>query len=183
LAEIFTTLELEPDPPDRNRCGVCMRCVLACPTRALIKPFHLDARRCVSYLTIELRGAIPVDLRPLIGNRVFGCDACLEVCPWNKFASAPKLMAQYKWTNDGQLNLIELLNLNQCQFNHRFGDTPIARAKFTGLIRNACVAIGNVGGPDAIPTLQKLAAANDAIIADHAQWALNQIRQRWNAKA
>ena len=92
LAEIITTLELEPDAPEKNHCGKCTRCLAACPTHAITAPFQLDARRCISYLTIELKGAIPVELRPAIGNRIFGCDDCLAVCPWNRFAREGSLM-------------------------------------------------------------------------------------------
>src|SRR5207245_9740285 len=92
LAEIITTLRLEPDHPERNRCGSCSRCLAACPTQAITAPFQLDARRCISYLTIELRGPIPVELRPAIGNRIFGCDDCLAACPWNRFAQEGKMM-------------------------------------------------------------------------------------------
>ena len=102
LAEIITTLELEPDAPEKNHCGKCTRCIAACPTNAITAPFQLDARRCISYLTIELKGAIPVELRPAIGNRIFGCDDCLAVCPWNRFAREGKLMKAARAAGTGR---------------------------------------------------------------------------------
>src|SRR6202142_1683512 len=113
LAEIITTLELEPDTPETNHCGKCSRCIAACPTNAITAPFQLDARKCISYLTIELNGAIPVELRPAIGNRIFGCDDCLAVCPWNRFAREGRLMQPHVRADLRQPDLIELLHLDE----------------------------------------------------------------------
>src|SRR5580704_2736918 len=124
LAEILTTLELTPDAPEKNRCGSCTRCIATCPTDAIIAPFELDARRCISYLTIELKGPIPVELRPAIGNRIYGCDDCLAVCPWNRFAREGRLMQPHARAGLREPELIELLRLDQAGFKARFAGTP-----------------------------------------------------------
>jgi epoxyqueuosine reductase len=178
LAEILTTLELEPDPPERNRCGSCTRCIGACPTQAITGPFQLDARRCISYLTIELKDAIPVELRPAIGNRIFGCDDCLAVCPWNKFAREGSLMKEHARPDLGQPNLIELLSLDEAGFRRKFAGTPILRAKRRGLLRNVCVALGNVGDATVLPALERAATDSEPLIAEHARWAIAQVQSR-----
>lgn len=178
LAEVLTTLRIEPDAPEQNRCGTCMRCLNACPTGAIVAPFELDARRCLSYLTIELRGSIPVDLRSLLGSRVFGCDTCLEVCPWNRFSRSAALMASERWNTDGFLDPVELLGLDQAEFDRRFGQTPISRVRLTGLRRNACVALGNAGDSRAMVALQRAASDQDQIVAEHARWAIDRIADR-----
>ena len=116
LSEIITTLELEPDAPEKNRCGRCTRCIEACPTNAITEPFQVDARRCISYLTIELKGSIPVEFRPAIGNRIYGCDDCLAACPWNRFASEANLMKDHARTDLNLPNLLELLALDDVSF-------------------------------------------------------------------
>src|SRR5262249_13152857 len=123
LSEIITTLELSPDNAEKNRCGSCSRCITACPTNAITGPFQLDARRCISYLTIELKGSIPSELRPAIGNRIYGCDDCLEVCPWNRFARTGKLMSSHVRPELTLLDLVELLSLDEATFKHRFAGT------------------------------------------------------------
>jgi epoxyqueuosine reductase len=178
LAEILTTLELEPDAPEQTHCGKCARCLAACPTGAITAPFELDARKCISYLTIELKGAIPVELRPFIGNRIFGCDDCLAVCPWNRFAREGNLMKTHARPDFTQPDLIELLSLNEADFKLRFGGTPILRAKRRGLLRNVCVALGNTGGATALPHLQKVTSDTEPLIAEHALWAIGQITSR-----
>ncbi len=178
LAEILTTLELEPDEPEKNRCGSCTRCITACPTRAITAPFQLDARLCISYLTIELKGPIPVELRPAIGDRIFGCDDCLAVCPWNRFAREGQLMKTHAKPGLGTPDLLELLTLDEAGFKHRFAGTPMLRAKRQGLRRNACVALGNVGDETALPSLQRLASESDQTLAEHAHWALQRIQDR-----
>jgi len=176
IGEILTTVELEPDQPERNRCGSCARCISACPTAAIRAPFTLDARRCISYLTIELKGAIPEELRPLIGNRIFGCDDCLDACPWNKFAREGALMRAHRRDDLQTAELLELVALDDARFKARFAGTPIARSKRRGLLRNVCVALGNVAGVETLPALER--AANDAepLIAEHARWAIERIR-------
>jgi len=178
VGEIITTLELKPNAPEKNRCGSCMRCIEACPTRAITAPFQLDARRCISYLTIELKGPIPIELRPAIGNRIFGCDDCLAVCPWNRFAHEGKLMKSHARPELAEPDLIELLQLDEAGFKSRFAATPILRAKRRGLLRNVCVALGNVGDNSALPALRKAAQDSEPLIAGHAQWAIGQITSR-----
>ncbi|MBI3191693.1 MAG: tRNA epoxyqueuosine(34) reductase QueG, partial [Pedosphaera parvula] len=168
LAEIITVLEFDPDLPERNHCGHCIRCLAACPTGAITAPFQLDARRCISYLTIELKDSIPVALRPAIGNRIYGCDDCLAVCPWNKFAREGGLLKQYARPDLQTPELIELLSLDDAAFKRRFSGSPLLRSKRRGLLRNVCVALGNVGGASALPALQRAAAGAEPLIAEHA---------------
>jgi epoxyqueuosine reductase len=175
LSEIITTLALEPDAPEKNRCGSCARCIAACPTRAITAPFQLDARLCISYLTIELKGPIPVELRPAIGNRIFGCDDCLAICPWNRFAQEGKMMKARARPDFATPDLVELLSLDDARFKARFAGTPILRAKRRGLLRNVCVALGNVGGATALPALRKAVADPESLIAEHAKWAIERI--------
>jgi len=178
LAEIITTLELPPDEPEKNRCGTCTSCITACPTGAITAPFRLDARRCISYLTIELKGAIPVELRPLIGNRIFGCDDCLAACPWNKFARSGKIMKAHAKPELGVQDLIELLALDNAGFKQKFAGTPLIRTKRRGILRNVCVALGNVGDARALPALAKAAQDPEPLIAEHARWAIQAIEAR-----
>lgn len=182
LAEVLTTLELPPDQALRkSHCGSCTRCLDACPTQAIRhdRPYHLDARRCISYLTIEHRGPIPEEFRRAIGGRVYGCDACLEVCPWNKFASASHDAALQMRTELAELTLRDILELTEEDFRRIFRRSPIKRVKLHGLIRNACVALGNVGTLDDIPALKKVIEnQSDPIVVSHAEWALCEIQQR-----
>ena len=180
ISEIITTVEFEPDTPEKNRCGTCTRCISACPTAAIAAPFQLDARRCISYLTIELKGAIPLEFRTAIGNRIYGCDDCLAACPWNKFAREGKLMKEHARTDLAVPDLLELLALDDASFKARFADTPILRTKRRGLLRNVCVALGNVGDKTALPALQKAAEDPEPLIAEHARWATEQILARGN---
>lgn len=183
LAEIITTLPLEPDAPEPNRCGTCTRCIAACPTGAISAPFQLDARRCISYLTIELKGSIPAPLRPLIGNRIFGCDDCLEACPWNRFAKEGRLMREHARNDLAAPDLVDLLALDETEFKRRFAGTPILRSKRRGLLRNVCVALGNTADSTALPALRRAAADPEPLIAEHAQWALRQIESADEARA
>ena len=178
LAEILTTLELKPDAPEKNRCGSCSRCITACPTRAITAPFQLDARLCISYLTIELKGSIPVELRPLIGNRIYGCDDCLAACPWNKFAREGSLMKPHARTYLATPDLIELLQLDDAGFKTKFAGTPMLRTKRRGILRNVCVALGNAGDASALPALEKACGDSEPLIAEHAHWAIDQITAR-----
>ncbi|HEV2329105.1 MAG TPA: tRNA epoxyqueuosine(34) reductase QueG [Verrucomicrobiae bacterium] len=178
LSEILTTLELEPDAPEMNHCGKCSRCITACPTAAITAPFQLDARRCISYLTIELKGPIPEEFRPAIGNRIYGCDDCLAVCPWNKFAREGQLMKSHQRKDLEQADLIDLLSLDAAGFKGRFAGSPILRTKRRGLLRNVCVALGNVGDASALPVLERASHDSEPLIADHARWAIERISER-----
>jgi epoxyqueuosine reductase len=178
LAEILTTLELEPDVPERTRCGSCSRCLTACPTQAITAPFQLDARRCISYLTIELKGSIPLELRPLIGNRIYGCDDCLAVCPWNRFAREGNLMKPHARTDLAAPDLVELLKLDDAGFKARFAGTPMLRTKRRGLLRNVCVALGNTGDESSLAALNHAMSDQEPLIAEHARWAMEQIQGR-----
>jgi epoxyqueuosine reductase len=178
LAEIITTLELPPDKPEKNRCGSCARCIDACPTQAITAPFQLDARRCISYLTIELKGSIPAEFRPMIGNRIYGCDICLEACPWNRFAKQGAIMREHHRPDLEEPELLGLLALDEAGFKERFRETPIVRTKRRGLLRNVCVALGNIGTDEALPALQKALSDPEPLIAEHAQWAIDQIKER-----
>ncbi|MCX6895318.1 MAG: tRNA epoxyqueuosine(34) reductase QueG [Verrucomicrobia bacterium] len=178
LAEILTTLELAPDAPEKNHCGSCTRCITACPTAAITAPFTLDARRCISYLTIELKGAIPVELRPLLGNRIYGCDDCLAACPWNRFAREGKLMQAHARADLAAPDLLELLALDDAGFKKKFASTPILRTKRRGLLRNVCVALGNTGDVSALPALERAAGDGEPLIAEHARWAVAEIGKR-----
>jgi epoxyqueuosine reductase len=179
LSEIITTLDLEPDAPAHNRCGSCTRCIAACPTAAITAPFQLDARRCISYLTIELKGVIPVELRPAIGGRIYGCDDCLQVCPWNRFAREGQMMKAHARSDLAQPDLVELLALDEAGFKRRFADTPMLRAKRRGLLRNVCVALGNIGKETALVALREAASDQETLVAEHATWAIEQIHTRF----
>ncbi len=178
LAEILTPLELEPDAPEKNHCGQCTRCITACPTQAIRAPFTLDARRCIAYLTIEHKGNIPLEWRTAIGNRIFGCDDCLEACPWNRFAQAGRTMKGQERGGLAEPDLLELLGLDEAGFRERFEGTPVLRLKRARLRRNVCVALGNTGGREAIPDLERAAGDADAMVAEHAAWAVEQVRKR-----
>jgi epoxyqueuosine reductase len=178
LCEIITTLELTPDAPEKNHCGSCTRCLAACPTEAITAPFQLDARRCISYLTIELKGPIPVELRAAIGNRIYGCDDCLAVCPWNRFAKEGALMKDHARPDLAAPDLLELLALDDEGFKRRFAGTPMVRTKRRGLLRNVCVALGNVGDASALPALERASRDSESLIAEHAKWAIGRIEER-----
>jgi epoxyqueuosine reductase len=176
LGEILTDLEIAPDSPARNYCGTCSRCITACPTGAIVAPYQLDARRCISYLTIEHRGSIPMELRPAIGTRIFGCDDCQEVCPWNRFAT-PTVNPTFTERPDQQVpELIPLLSLDQRAFDERFQGTALRRAGRDRFVRNAAVALGNLTDPRAIRALrQTLLQDVDPVVRGHAAWALGRI--------
>ncbi len=175
LGELLLALELEADAPlDESRCGSCSACLDACPTGALVGPGVLDARRCISYLTIEHRSTIPEALRPLIGDWVFGCDICQEVCPWNK-RFARRAEALVVEPRRQTLDLIELLALDEHAFRARFRETPLWRPRRAGLLRNAAVVLGNLGSSAALPILKRLSGDEDRLIAEHAAWAWRRI--------
>ncbi len=181
LGVLLTTAVLDYDRPPEERpdmpsCGGCTRCLTACPTAAFPQPYVLDARRCISYLTIELKGWIPPDLRPLMGRWVYGCDVCQEVCPFNRFAR-PTGEAEFypvDWATAAP-PLLELLALDEETFARRYAGSPIKRIKRGRLVRNACVAAGNWGSPAAVPALARLLADDQPLVRGHAAWALHQI--------
>ncbi len=178
LAEILTTLELPVDPPQVARCGTCTRCIEACPTGAITAPHQLDARRCISYLTIELKGSIPLELRPLIGDRIYGCDDCLDACPWNRFAQVSRESAFAARPAVAQMTLRDFLAVDEEQFRALFRGSPIKRIKRRGFLRNVCVALGNVGTAEDLPALVAAARDEETLIAEHARWAIAQIHAR-----
>ncbi len=205
LAEIVTNLPLAPDEPLQTNCGNCEICLHACPTGALPHPYELDSTRCISFLTIELRGSIPLELRPLMGNLIFGCDICQEVCPVNKVAEkrlglrdkttgAPLIalkdvkkrtttVAHFQTheefhprpTVNSTPELIPLLALTEEQFRERFKGSPIKRTKRRGLLRNVCVALGNSGDQQAVPALIDALHDDEALVRGHAAWALGRL--------
>ena len=140
-------------------------------------PHHLDARRCISYLTIELKGAIPEELRPLIGDRIYGCDDCLDACPWNRFAQASRETA-FAAREGTRMTLVELLGLSEEEFRRVFRKSPVKRIKRRGLLRNVCVALGNVGGPADVPALERASRDQEPLVREHAEWALRRIAER-----
>ena len=179
LAEILTTLELPADEPAHDRCGTCERCITACPTGAITAPHKLDARRCISYLTIELKGAIPLEFRPLIGDRIFGCDDCLDACPWNRFASESRESAFSARASTTDYSLCDYLKLTDAEFRDLFRNSPIKRIKRRGFLRNVCVALGNVGTREDLPALEKACSDPEPLVVEHAKWAMERIRHRF----
>lgn len=175
LAEVITDLELEYSAPLKKNCGSCTRCMDACPTGAIVAPYQVDARRCISYLTIENRGGITRELRPLVGTRAFGCDICQDVCPVNRYATAGADEDFQPRPGVGPtISLIPLLEITEEEFRERFEGTPLMRAKREGLRRNAVVALGNAGDAAAIPALRRVLFAQEesAMLRGHAAWAL-----------
>ncbi len=177
LAEILLSLDIEPDAPfPFDRCGTCTRCIQACPTGALLPDRTMDARRCISYLTIENKGSIPPDLRPKMGNWVFGCDLCQIACPWNQHVEPDPDPAFAPRTGIPSPDLAADLALTPQGFNQKFKDNSVQRAKRRGYLRNIAVALGNTGGPDFIPVLDKALHDDEPLIREHAAWALEQIK-------
>jgi epoxyqueuosine reductase len=178
LGVILTSLELEPDPfADHGRhCGSCRRCLDACPTHAFIGPHEIDARRCISYLTIEHDGPIPVEFRAPMGNRIYGCDDCLAVCPWNRFSDyAAANRAFLPRAELAAPRLADLLALDEASFREMFAGSPIKRIGITRMIRNCLVAAGNSGDPGLAEAIERHLADPDPVIAEAAEWALAQL--------
>jgi epoxyqueuosine reductase len=185
LGVILTSLELTPDPPanEARHCGSCTRCLDACPTQAFLGPHRIDARRCISYLTIEHDGPIPDELRRLMGNRIYGCDDCLAVCPWNRFADAAA--ANRAFLPRAELvspRLSDLLALDDAAFREMFAGSPIKRIGRSRMIRNCLVAAGNSGDVGLVSAIQPHLADSDPVIADAARWALDQIARSRSEK-
>jgi epoxyqueuosine reductase len=170
LGAIFTTLDLQADAPETSHCGNCTACLDICPTKAFPAPYQLDARRCISYLTIEHKGPVDPDLRALMGNRIYGCDDCLAACPWNKFAVAASEMGYQP--KIGLPDLADLAMLDDAAFRARFAGSPIKRIGRDRFVRNVLYAIGNSRDPNLIPHAQRLTQDADPTVADAARWAL-----------
>lgn len=176
LAGILVSIKLETDIlPLRGSCGTCTRCIEACPTDAILAPNVLDSRLCISYLTIELKGSIPRELRPQMGNLIFGCDICQEVCPWNSKAVPTKERNFYPRKGNLAPALLSLINMTQEQFSKRFRNSPIKRAKRRGFLRNVAVALGNWKNRAAVPALKKTLNDDEPLVRGHAAWGLGQI--------
>ena len=178
LAELITTLPLEPDSPQNDHCGKCTACMTACPTNAIPRPHFVDAPRCISYLTIEHKGSIPLELRPLIGDRLYGCDDCLDACPWNRFAKTSRDLRFHARKEVFQHELRDFLALSEEEFRRLFRNSPIKRIKRPRFLRNVCVVLGNIGEASDLPALHTAAADEDPLIAEHATWAISQIESR-----
>jgi len=176
LGAIYTTLDLVPAEPHRDQCGSCRACLDACPTDAFPAPYRLDARRCISYLTIEHKGPVPEDLRAALGNRIYGCDDCLAVCPWNKFAAAAQAIAEFLPRAELVApRLGELLALDDAGFRALFAGSPIKRIGRDRFVRNCLYAAGNSGDAGLIPLVEGLARDPDPVVAEAAQWALGRL--------
>ena len=178
LGEVLLDVELPPTgPPLPVRCGTCTRCLDACPTGALAAPYRLDARRCISYLTIEHKGSIPVELRPGMGDWIYGCDVCQEVCPWQRFAR-PTGVPAFRAVSPERAapSLLALMTLDEAGFRERFAGSPIRRIGRGRLLRNVAVALGNLGDLRAIPVLERAAADSDPLVREHAAWALERLQ-------
>ncbi len=183
LGEILTSLDLAADDPAPYRCGSCRRCIDACPTDAFVEigegPSHaLDSRLCISYWTIELRGPIPQDHRKDVGQHVFGCDICQDVCPWNSPRRAAVSSDTAFRPENARPDLNELAKLSEEEFNERFEGTPIERSRYSGFLRNVAVAMGNSADPAFRPALEAMARSPDSVVREHAGWALGQIARR-----
>jgi epoxyqueuosine reductase len=175
LGELLVSLEIEPGAPPPDRCGTCMRCVEACPTTAIHPGGGLDATRCISYFTIELRGEIPVEQRPEMGSHVFGCDICQDVCPWNGRAPVTGDPAFAPRNYAPQLEA--LAAITEEEFRAMFRDTPVVRARYSGFLRNVAIAMGNAGHQRYRAPLERLALCSDSVVKEHAEWALDRLAQ------
>ena len=175
LGEILVPLELPVDSEARDHCGTCKRCIDACPTDAIVEPYVVDSRLCISYLTIELRGFIPRKLRPLIGNRIYGCDDCQDVCPWNRFAKKSEESAFFAREPLASMDLIEMMSMSRETFLDATRKSAIRRARYPGFLRNVAVALGNSGDPKAVAPLMDALAHEEPLVRGHAAWALGQL--------
>ena len=175
LGEVFTTLNYVPDVPEADHCGTCRACIDICPTRAITAPYELDARRCIAYLTIEYKGAIPMEFREQIGDHLFGCDDCLDVCPWNRWAQETRVS---EFQSREYPDLVDMLAWTEEEFTAHFRGTPIHRLTRARWLRNICVVLGNIGSTADLPALVAVVRQEEPFIAEHAQWACGRIRAR-----
>ena len=174
LGEVYTDLALPPDAPIEEHCGSCRRCIDVCPTQAIVGPYELDARRCISYLTIEHKSSIPVELRALIGNRVYGCDDCQLVCPWNGFAQASNEPDFQVRNGLDRATLVELFGWSEAEFDERLRGSPIRRIGYERWLRNLAVGLGNAPrSPAVLAALRSRADHPSALVREHVQWALS----------
>lgn len=178
ICELISTLKIEADQPSADHCGKCTLCIDHCPTQAITGPRKMDARRCISYLTIEHAGSIPLELRPLMGDRIYGCDVCLDVCPWNRFAKLSRETKLHARSEIFDHNLRDFLNMDIESFRKTFAKSPIKRIKHNRFIRNVCIAIGNTGTVEDIQLLEPFATGDDPLISEHAQWAIEEIQRK-----
>jgi epoxyqueuosine reductase len=177
LGEIYLALELPADAPEADHCGACHACLDICPTNAFPAPYRLDPRRCISYLTIEHKGPIPHEFRKAMGNRIYGCDDCLAVCPWNKFAKASSEIALAPREELKLPLLIELAALDDAAFRQRFAGTPVKRLGRDRFIRNVAIALGNSGDAGAVPAVERLLSDKSLLVRDAANWARIELDQ------
>jgi len=178
LAELLTTLDLSVDAPFGDHCGKCTACITACPTQAITAPRRVDARRCVSYLTIEHKGSIPLEFREAMGDRIYGCDDCLDACPWNRFAEEARELTFHARATVFEKKLRDFLLLDDEGFRRLFAKSPIKRIKRPRFLRNVCVALGNTGTMEDLPALELAAADEDPLISEHARWAVERLHAR-----
>jgi epoxyqueuosine reductase len=175
LGEILISLKLDYDVESRNYCGSCRRCLDCCPTKAIVAPYVVDARLCISYLTIELRGPIPRELRSMIGSRIFGCDDCQDICPWNRFATPSTEMDFYPNRGTPVPVLLDLMEMTESEFKDRFRHSPVRRARYAGFLRNVAVALGNSHDLSACGVLERSLKHAEPLVRSHAAWALAEI--------
>jgi epoxyqueuosine reductase len=179
LGEIYTDLALPVDAPQSEHCGTCERCIEICPTQAIRAPYQLDARRCISYLTIEHKSSIPVELRPLIGNRVYGCDDCQLICPWNRFAQMTKEPDFHARNGLDAATLVELFSWTESQFDQRMRGSPIRRIGYERWLRNLAVGLGNApSSPQVLRALRSREHDASPLVREHVQWALSQHQKK-----
>jgi epoxyqueuosine reductase len=181
LGSIFTTAEIDPDLPEEDHCGACRRCLDVCPTNAFVAPYQLDARACISYLTIEHKGHIGIEYREAMGNRIFGCDDCLAVCPWNKFATVAREAKLSVRAESDNPPLAELLQLDEAAFRARFRGTPIKRTGRDRFLRNVLIAAGNSGDESLVPQVEKHVGDASPLVRAMAVWALSRLAPDWAA--
>ena len=175
LGSIVTTLDLPASKGGKDYCGNCTRCIECCPTQAIISPYKLDASKCISYLTIEHKGSIPHEYREAVGDRVFGCDECLDVCPWNKWA---KITNETQFAVRSLPDLKTILAWGEEDFKSNLVASPIKRVKLNGLKRNVALVLGNIGSKDDLPALESLANSNDIVLQEQAEWSIKAIKSR-----